>query len=129
VPQSNVELVRQGFAAALRGDLDGVRELLSPEVRWHGAGDDQGGCQNRAQALVWMGEAIARGIRVELVDARAIGEDQVLVLLQRNQRREGDPPGELPPPHGQILTLQEGRIIEMVVYPSADEALDAAGIA
>jgi ketosteroid isomerase-like protein len=127
--ESNVERVRRGFAAAMRGDLDVIEEMLAPDVRWHGAGDDAGGCQNRRQAMVWIGEAIARGIRVEVVEAKALGGDRVLVLLQRNQRRDGDPPGEQPAPHAQIVTFNQGQVVEMVVYPSPDEALDAAGIA
>jgi ketosteroid isomerase-like protein len=33
---------------------------------------------------------------------------------------------ELPSPHGQILTFRDGKIAEMVVYPTAEEALGAA---
>jgi hypothetical protein len=34
--------------------------------------DDLVGCQNRKQTLKWMREAIERGVRVELVDAREL---------------------------------------------------------
>lgn len=124
-----MERVRRGFAAAARGELAVIEEILAPDVRWHGAGNDAGGCQNRRQAMVWIGQAIARGIRVEVVEAKALGEDRVLVLLQRNQRRDGDPPGEQPPPHAQIVTFKQGQVVEMVVYASPDDAFDAAGIA
>lgn len=127
--ESNVERVRRGFAAAARGELAVIEEMLAPDVRWHGAGDDAGGCQNRRQAMVWIGQAIARGIRVEVLEAKALGEDRVLVLLQRNQRRDGAPPSEQAPPHAQIVTFSQGQAVEMVVYPSPDEAFDAAGIA
>ncbi len=121
-PAGNLDAVRRGFAAAARGELGPVRELLAPDVRWHAAGDDAGGCQNREQALAWMGDAIGRGIHVELIDVRALDEARVLVLLQR---RSGLP--DAPPAHGQILTFRQGQVIEMVVYPSADEALGASG--
>jgi hypothetical protein len=48
------------------------------------------------------------------------------VLLQRNVL-PGDPSGERPSPHGQILTLRDGKIAEMVVYPTAEAAVGAAG--
>jgi hypothetical protein len=50
--ESNVELARRGFEAALSGDLDAIREFLDPEVKWHG-GDPSaaGACHNREQAL------------------------------------------------------------------------------
>jgi ketosteroid isomerase-like protein len=126
--ESNVERVRRGFAAAARGDVGVIEEMLAPDVRWHGPGDEAGGCQDRRQAMVWIGEALARGIRVEVVEAKALGEDRVLVLLQRNRRRDGDPAEAPPPPHAQIVTFNRGRVVEMVVYASPDEALDAAGI-
>jgi hypothetical protein len=78
--------------------------------------------------MVWMRDAIAHGLNVELLDAREIDEEHVLVLLQRHQRRDGDPPADPPEPHGEILVFREGKVVEMIVYPTADEALDAAGI-
>jgi hypothetical protein len=48
--ETNVELARRGYAAVLRGDLDVIRHLLDPGVKWHGgdpsaagARDDRGG--------------------------------------------------------------------------------------
>ena len=100
-----------------------MRELLDADVRWHGAGDADGGCQNREQAMVWMTEAIRQGITVELIDARAIDESRVLVLLHRRP----DPPNSDPPaPHGQLLSFRDGKVVEMVVYPTAEEAVAAA---
>lgn len=121
----NLELVRRGYGAAKRFDADAITALLAPDVRWHAAGDDGGGCQNRDQALRWMREGIARGIQVDLVDARQLPDGRVLVVLQRNIPHEGET--ELPPPHGQIVTLRDGKIIDMAVYPTADEAAAAAG--
>jgi ketosteroid isomerase-like protein len=125
--QSHTEAVRAAFAAAFRGDLDAVRELLAEDVRWYQAGYEGSGCQNRDQAMVWMGETIARGVRAELLDVRALDENRVLVLLERNLRRDGDATAEPPAPHGQIVTFKEGKVTEIVVYPSDNEALDAAG--
>lgn len=122
---SHVKAVRDAFGAALRGDIDSVSELLAEDVKWHGAGDDGGGCQSRAEALVWMGETIARGIRAEVLDVRAVDEDRVLVLLQRNERRDGDPNGELPSPHGQVVIFRGDKVAEIVVYPGEGEAIDA----
>ena len=51
--ESNVELARSGYEAIMRGDLDAVRDLLDPDVKWHG-GDPADGCQNRKQTLEWM---------------------------------------------------------------------------
>jgi ketosteroid isomerase-like protein len=124
--EGNVELVQRGFLAAARGDIGVVTAMLAPGVRWHGAGDEHGGCQNREQALRWMGDAIARGIRVQLLETRELGDDRVLVLLQRNPPPDSNPGGQVPPPHGEILRFRDGKVTEMVVYPTAEDALRAA---
>jgi hypothetical protein len=53
--ESNVERVRRGHEAALRGDLDVIADMLDPAVRWHG-GDPhaEGACRNKEQALQFM---------------------------------------------------------------------------
>jgi hypothetical protein len=117
---ANVAAVRRGFAAAARGDLPPIYELLAPDVRWHAVGDDTGGCQNRDQALAWMSDAISRGINVELVDVRPLDETRVHVLLRR---RSTEPTA--PPPHREIVTFRGDQVVEMIVYPTADEALRA----
>jgi ketosteroid isomerase-like protein len=125
--ESNVELVRRGFDAAARGDIDAISGLLDADVRWHGAGDDQDGCHNRREALQFMRRALAEGVNVELLDAREARADRVLVILQRNLPRDDDMSGERPEPHGEILSFRDGKITEMVVYPAAQEAVSAAG--
>ena len=56
--ESNLDIARRGYEAALAGDLDAVREFLAPDVRWHGGDPDApGACRNRDQALRFMGRA------------------------------------------------------------------------
>jgi ketosteroid isomerase-like protein len=120
VAAGNVELARRGFAAALAGDLDAIAALLDPEVRWHG-GDPTaaGACRNREQALTFMRRAEAlRNGSVELVDIVGSG-DKVVVIL----RRTGDGAR-----FANLTTFRDGRVIEMVHYANADDALAAAGL-
>ena len=124
--ESNAEIVRRGFEAAARGDVDTVAALLDENVYW-GAPGHEGGCQNREQALRWMSEGIARGIHVDVVEARELTDGRVLLVLQRATPRDGE--SEPPDPHGQIVSFRDGKITEMVVYPTAEEALGAAGSA
>jgi ketosteroid isomerase-like protein len=118
---NHAEAVRRAFAAALNGDFETVRGLLADDVRWYGAGGDpSGGCTNRAEAMRWMGEIVARGVRAEVHEVRALDANRVLVRLQRK------PPGggaELPEPHAQIVTFRGEEVSEIVVYPSEEEAL------
>jgi len=122
VSESNIELARRGYDAIMRGDLDSIRELLDPDVKWHG-GDPSDGCRNRKQALHWMREARARrgsppAELIEMVDAG----DKVVVIMRRIGE-DGEP--ELV---ANITTFRDGKVIEMVHYADPEEARAAAGV-
>jgi ketosteroid isomerase-like protein len=119
---SNVDLARRGYEAALRGDLDAVREFLDPDVKWHG-GDPtaSGACRNREQAIEFMRQARARRRIGELVDLIDAG-DKVVVIMQRI----GD--GGQPEQVANLTTFRDGKAIEMVHYPDPDDARAAAGV-
>ena len=120
--ESNVELARRGFQAAMRGDLEAIGELLDPGVRWH-AGDPsaQWACHDRGEALAFMQRSdLSRGGRAELVDAVGAG-DKVVVIIRRPG--EGD---EEPSRVANLATFRDGKVIEMVHYPDPDDALAAA---
>jgi ketosteroid isomerase-like protein len=121
--ESNPELARRGFQAALHGDLDAIGELLDPEVAWHG-GDPSapGSCHNRSEALAFMRRSdVIRGGRFELVDVVGAG-DKVVVIMRPPSG--GDEPA---PAVANLATFRDGKVIEMVHYPNPDDALAAAG--
>ena len=122
--ESDVELARRGFAAAVRGDFAAIGELLDPEVKWHG-GDPAaiGSCQNRDQALRFMRRSeFMRGGGFELVDVVDAG-DRVVVILRPPP--EGAEPAA---PVANLTTFRDGKVVEMVDYPSPQAALAAAGV-
>ncbi len=119
---SNVDLVREGFAAVLRGDFEVVAGLLDPEVKWHG-GDPASGCQNRDEALRFMRGAMGRG-GGRLVDVIEAGPDRVVVVLQPR----GEPGGPVPPRRANVTTLRDGRVVEMVAYETPEQACAAVGV-
>jgi ketosteroid isomerase-like protein len=120
--ETNAELARLGWDAALKGDLDTIAGLLDPDVKWHG-GDPSGpgACHNRAEALEFMRQARARRALPELVDVVDAG-DKVVVILARPSEQGGT---ELV---ANLTTFRDGKAIEMVHYPDANEALAAAGL-
>jgi ketosteroid isomerase-like protein len=115
VSAENVEAARRGFEAAMRGDLSVIEDLLDPDVKWHG-GDPGAGCQNRAEALHFMRQALDSGIRAELVDVIDEG-DQVVVILQ---------PAGAESPRANLSTFRDGKVVEMVAFEDPDEARAAA---
>jgi ketosteroid isomerase-like protein len=122
MPESNVELARRGYDAALLGDLDAIRELLHADVKWHG-GDASapGSCHNRDQALEYMRQARRRRGVGELVDVIDAGEKVVVIMRPRPQG------GETPAPLvANVSTFRAGKVIEMVHYDNAEDAIAAA---
>jgi ketosteroid isomerase-like protein len=119
--ESNVELARRGYEAALRGDIDVIGELLDPDVMWHG-GDPtaEGSCHNREEALEFMRQARARRGVGELVDVIDAG-DRVVVIM-----RPPSVAGEPAALSANLTTFRDGKVIEMVHYPEPDDALAAA---
>ena len=121
--ETNVDLAHRGFAAALVGDFDAIGALLDNDVKWHG-GDPTapGSCKNRGQALEFMRRAHKHDRLGELVDVLGAG-DRVIVVMR--------PPsleGEQVPPVANLVTFRGGKVIEMVHYPTREEAIAAAGL-
>jgi ketosteroid isomerase-like protein len=123
---SDIELLRRAWAAFARGDLDGATEALDPQVRWYGAEDPDAetSCRNRDDALAFIRRALADGVTAEPLDFRDAG-DRIVAILQTHTPPEW---GRQPEPHGELVTVRDGRVTEMVVYPTVDEALVAAGL-
>ena len=121
--ETNVELARRGFDAALSGDLDAIREFLDPDVKWHG-GDPSaaGACHNREQALEFMRQSRSRSRLGELIDVVDAG-DKVVVIM-----RPPSEAGEQAAPSANLTTFRDGKAIEMVHYPNPEDALTAAGV-
>lgn len=119
--EGNADLVRRGWAAALRGDLDTVASMLAPGVSWHGGNPaDPGSCHNRSEALRYMRRARREGPMPELADVVEVG-DKVVVTLRR--------PGqgaEEPTMVANVATIREGKVVEMVHFESPAAALAAA---
>lgn len=120
---TNVELARRGWRAAERGDFDLIASLLDPDVKWH-AGDptSEGSCQNRTQALHWMRTAGASRSLPELVDVRGAGDKVVLILRPHRARAEGRSLT------ANVTTFRGGKVVEMVHYDRAADALAALGL-
>lgn len=124
--EDNVELARRGWEAATRGDLGLIGALLDPDVKWH-AGDPNAeyACQNRDQALRWMEGARARRPLPELVEVRGAGDKVVLVLRPQAEPGEAEAKPQLT---ANVSTFRDGKVVEMVHYDSASDALRELGL-
>jgi len=120
---SNTDIAREGFAAIARGDVDAISAFLAPDVKWHG-GNPADGCQNRGQALAWIRGRDGRGAGPlpALVDVVEAG-DRVAVIMQPHPSEDDLQPRRT----ANLATFREGKVVEMVHYEDAAEALAALG--
>lgn len=121
---TNADIAREGFAAIARGDFDAINEFLDPDVKWH-AGNPSDGCQNRGQALAWIrgrGQRTAGAPVPELVDVVQEG-DRVVVVMQPHPSDDDPQPQRT----ANLTTFRDGKVVEMVHYDDAAQALAALG--
>ena len=120
----DLELLRGAWDAFAAGDLEAAAAALDPQVRWYAADepDADGSCHNSGEALAFLQRTRADGVSAELLELREVG-DRIVSVIQTHVPRDW---GEQPAPHGEVVTVRDGKIVEMVVYPTVDEALQAA---
>ena len=102
----DIELLRQAWDVYGRGDIDA-----------------EGNCHDRDQAVAFIHRSLADGVSAEALDCRDAG-DRVVVVVQTHQPPEW---GEQPEPHGEVVTVRDGKVVEILVYPTVKAALAAAG--
>ena len=122
---SDVEIVRRLFDGFEQADRETIYELLDPEVEWRtSAGDMRGheGVREWIRELFKTFEAWSSQL-VELHDAG----DQVVAIVH-NRGRSRATGLDLDEIVGHVYAVRDGRIVSMRVYPSAEEAISAAGL-
>ena len=116
-------MLRRAWDAFTRGDADAAVAALDPHVRWYAAGDPDGAgaCHNRDDAAAFIRRALADGLKAELLDIRPAG-DRLVAVIHTHVPPDWDP---TPEPHGELVTVRDGKVTEMVVYPTVEDALAA----
>jgi hypothetical protein len=123
---SDVELLRGAWEKFSRGDLAAVAAVLDPGVRWHGADDpdNEDGCHNRDEAVAFIERSLADGITSKLLDIRDAG-DRLVAVIEAHTPPEWEQPPDL---HGEVISIRDGKVTEMVVYGTVEDALSAVGL-
>ena len=129
MPGQNTEPVRRATDAFNRGGPDGVIDYCDPEIEWHTTG-------RFADARIYRGHDGVRQLFRELDEDLDALHSRIDDLREMNGRlissttltgrgRRGGVPIEL---HlTSVVTLSQGKILEVRQFATADEALEAAG--
>ena len=125
--QGDVELLQRGWEAFGRGDVDAAVDVLGPDVRWYAAGepDGEGACHSREDAAAFLRRALTDGMTAQLLDVRDAG-DRLVAIIHTHAPPEWQ---RSPEPHGELVTVRAGKVTEMVIYPTVEAAMVAAGLA
>jgi ketosteroid isomerase-like protein len=127
VSQENVELIKAGFAAHNRGDLDALIEVYDPDVVFETLllGTRRG---NEAIRQIYEeNQKTLSGYSIEPVEVIDSG-DQVVAVAQVT----GVGPASQIAMDGDafafLFTIKNGRIVREQAFRNREEALDAAGL-
>jgi ketosteroid isomerase-like protein len=121
----NADSVRRGYAAFQRGDLEALRELFSPDIRWHTNGRNlTAGTTEGVDATLerFRQLAIETGgtFRVEIHDLLA-SEEHVVVLASVSADRGGR---HLVGNYAHVFHLSGGKVTECWVVNDDPYAQD-----
>jgi ketosteroid isomerase-like protein len=128
--EQNVELVRRGYEALRRGDVDSVYELFDADLTWRGWRSPSSDCQNRAEAMMVIKERLQEQAVGELTEVIDVDDQRIVVVMQRNPESSRTYADEgLPDGHDEtanLVTIRAGKVVAMQGYPTKTEALAAA---
>jgi ketosteroid isomerase-like protein len=128
--RTNVEIVRAGYEAWNRGDLEGMFAIIDPEVEWQlpDSGMNTGtfrGHEGIRELMESYLEAFER-FTIELEQSFEAGDRVVAFVRTFARGRASGIDVETRPAH--VWTMRDGKGVRMEVFPERDQALAAAGI-
>ena len=120
--ERNVELTRKGYAAFANGDLDGVRELLAPDIIWHVPGDTMiaGDYKGIDEVFGFFGKLLQEtggSFKLEVRDILA-NDERAVILAHSSAERKGK---RLEGDVVHVMSIDsEGRTTEFWQYDNID---------
>ena len=130
--QENVEIVRRGFDAYNRGDLDGLLENWAPDavVDWSRSRGFDAGVFRGHDAIRAHWQRLLESfdeVRIELVDPIEEVEDGLLVVENLGYLRGRDGI-EVQTRSALLITIRDDQTASFTLYQTKQEALEAAGL-
>jgi ketosteroid isomerase-like protein len=131
--QSEIELVRAGYARFSKGDVRGVAEILDPDVEYVLPDDfpeGMGGVFHGRQEVLRMWESMLTELEYWRAEAEKIihvPPDRLLVLARVSAKGKASG-AEIQMQTADLLTVRNSRIVRVHIYRDPHEALRTVGI-
>jgi uncharacterized protein len=130
VASANIELVRRGYEAFNRGDIDAAFELLDPEIEWVTdervpfAGTYHG--RDEVRRLLSDQLEVFGDLTMEPLELFEAGDQVVAFVRQRGRGEASGATIEITVGH--LWTIRDGKAIRWEGFPEREKALEAAGL-
>ena len=129
-----METFKRALAAFQRGDIDGMLEVVDPEVEHHAAfgvmlGGEATVVRGHEGVRAWsreVSETLAELPTLDLTDVRGRGDK--VVAIGRIRTRGKASGAEIESPIGYVAEFRNGKVKAMRSYLDPHEALAAAGL-
>ncbi|MFI9175886.1 nuclear transport factor 2 family protein [Streptomyces lincolnensis] len=123
----NVDIAREYFQAVQKGDLAKVGELLDEEIIWRQPGANQFSGERKGRDAVFamlggMMEASQGSFAIDTINALMGNGDMVAASIHFAGQREG---ASMSMDGVDVLRLKDGKIVEMWLFSSDQQAEDA----
>jgi hypothetical protein len=121
----NEELLRKGFDAFGKGDLDGVKALFADDIVWHVPGSSQlsGDYKGQGEVMAWLGKNLELSggtLKTEVHDV--LGNDEhAVALFTITAQREGK---SLHDNACQVVHVSGGKVTESWLHPGDQKTVD-----
>jgi ketosteroid isomerase-like protein len=132
VPDANTDTVREAIEAFSRGQLEESLSAFHPDVVWEVDQEfflEGGTYRGHEGVLEFWGQwrDAFEGFELVIEECEAVGEEHVLVMSRAQGRGAGSGAPVGSPAFAHVYELRDGRIVRMLMHPSREEALRAAG--
>jgi ketosteroid isomerase-like protein len=125
-PESMERIAGQVRIALEAADLSSFSDLLDPDVRWGPPGDPSPPCQNRKQVLAWYQRGRDAGTRAQVSEISVLGDRILVGLVVAGTEAARERGGRAT--RWQVLTVRDGRVVDIVGFDQRSEAAVCAGV-
>ena len=128
----NADVLRSGYEAFARGDMDGVKELWADDIRWEGPNAEQlpgGGTRSGKDDVAGMlGEIAERWERFDVSPDEFIEQGDTVVVLGHSEGKAKDSGAEVKVPFVHVWRMSDGKAARVQVLTDTAVVAEALGV-